>query len=123
LLVLLDTSILIFLVETPSTFLDELRAKMGDVEFSVPDSVIGELKGLAGSRGVKARKAKLALSYATGLKSMKHGGEADDALVSLAQENGAVVATLDKSLVSSLRRRGVMVATVKGHRLLLAGTG
>jgi rRNA-processing protein FCF1 len=122
-LVLLDTSILIFLVEKPSTFLDELRTKMGNVEFSVPDSVIGELKGLAGSRGIKARKARLALSYATGLKCLKHKGEADDALVSLAQENGAVVATLDWKLMSSLRRRGVRVATVKGDRLLLPGTG
>ena len=122
-LVLLDTSILIFLVERPSTFFDELRAKMGNVEFSVPDSVIGELKGLAGARGVKARKARLALSYASGLKCLKHGGEADDALVSLAQENGALVATLDRKLMSSLRRRGVLVATVKGDRLLLPGTG
>ena len=122
-LVLLDTSILIFLVERPSTFLDELGGKMGNVEISVPDSVIGELKGLAGSRGVKAKKARLALSYAAGLRCLKHGGEADDALVSLAQENGALVATLDRKLMSSLRRRGVLVATVKGDRLLLPGTG
>ena len=121
-LVLLDTSILIFLVERPSTFLDDLRARMGNVEFSVPDSVIGELKGLAGSRGAKAKKARLALSYAMGLKCLKHGGEADDALVSLAQERGALVATLDRKLVSSLRRRGVPVATVKDDRLLLPGT-
>ena len=120
-LVLLDTSIIIFLAETPSTFLDELGSKLGSVELSVPDSVIAELKGLARSRGVRSKKAKLALSYAAGLKSLKLGGEADDALVSLAQENGAVVATLDKALVSSLRRRGVMVATLKGHRLMLAG--
>jgi rRNA-processing protein FCF1 len=122
-LVLLDTSILLFLVETPSTFLDELKAKLGSVELSVPDSVIGELRGLAGSKGAKAKKAQLALSYATKLKCLEHGGEADDALVALAQENQAAVATLDKNLVSSLRRRGVMVATAKGHRLLLAGTG
>ncbi len=103
--------------------MDDLRAKLGNVEFSVPDSVIGELKGLAGSRGAKAKKATLALSYATGLTCLKHGGEADDALVSLAQERGALVATLDRKLLSSLRRRGVPVATVKDHRLLLPGTG
>ncbi len=120
-LVLLDTSILIFLAGRPSTFLDDLRVKMGNVEFAVPDSVIGELKGLAESKMAKAKKAKLALSYATGLKCLRHGGEADDALVSLAEEKDALVATLDRKLLSSLRRRGVLVATLKDHRLLLLG--
>jgi len=33
------------------------------------------------------------------------------------------VATLDRKLIASLRRRGVRVATVRGHRLLLPGVG
>ena len=122
-LVLLDTSVLIFLAEKPSTFLDELESNVGKVELTVPDSVLGELRGLARSRGAKAKKAKLALSYATGLRCLEHGGDADDALVSLAQGKEAVVATLDRKLIASLRRRGVRVATLRGHRLLLPGGG
>ncbi|MGA1975035.1 MAG: PIN domain-containing protein [Conexivisphaerales archaeon] len=120
-LVLLDTSILIFLAEKPSSFLDDLGACLGKADLCVPDSVLGELTSLSQSRGPKGRKAKLALSYAARLTSVEQGGEADDALVILAQEKRAVVATLDGKLTSSLRRRGVPVATVKSDRLLLLG--
>jgi len=121
LLVLLDTSILIYLVETPSSFLEGLTGSLGKVEFAVTDSVLGELKGLAASRGARAKKAKGALSYAQGLKSYPVGGEADDSLVKLALRERAVVATLDGELASSLRRKGIPVATLSGDRLLVLG--
>jgi rRNA-processing protein FCF1 len=121
LLVLLDTSILIFLVEKPSSFLDDLDAKLGKAELCVPDSVIGELRRMAGSKGTKARKAEEALSFAEGLKIFRRGGEADDDLVSLAQEEGGAVATLDGELAAALRRKRVPVATVKDDRLCFQG--
>jgi rRNA-processing protein FCF1 len=121
LLVLLDTSILIFLVERPSSFMDDLAAQLGKAELCVPDSVIRELRSLARSRGARARKAKEALSFVGKLRTVKSQGEADDALVRLAQEEGGAVATLDRELVSSLRRKGIPVATVKGDRLRFLG--
>jgi rRNA-processing protein FCF1 len=110
-----------YLVERPSSFQDDLRAKLGNAELCVPDSVIRELRGLAEARGAKAKRAKEALSFAKGLKVFSREGEADDALVNLAQEQGAAVATLDRKLTASLRSKGVPVATLKGDRLLFLG--
>jgi rRNA-processing protein FCF1 len=123
LLVLIDTSALLYLSQKPSTFLDELEVKLGTVELAVPDSVFSELRRLAGGKGKKAKEAKMALTFASGLRPLAQGGPADDALVILAQREGAVVATLDGGLAAALRRRGVIVATVRRDRLVLQGTG
>ncbi len=122
-LVLLDTSILIYLVERPSSFIDEVRAQLGRADLCVLQPAVGELRSLAQTKGAQGRKAKAALSFAEGLRVFPGRGEADDALVRVAVEEGAVVATLDKELMSSLRRKGVPVATVRGDRLLLPRTG
>ena len=122
LLVLLDTSILIFLVEKPSTFLTDLGERIGKVELCVTDPVLRELSNLSRSRGGKAKRAKEALAFAESLRCFAQSGEADDSLVVLAQEKGAVVATLDRELVSSLRSKGLPVATPRGDRLLLLGS-
>jgi rRNA-processing protein FCF1 len=119
--VLLDTSVLIFLVERPSSFLEELDARLGRVELSVPAAVVRELEGLTQGRGGKAKKAKEALAFAERLRIVEYPGEADDAIVSIAQQEGAIVGTLDRELLDSLRRKGVAVATLRGHRLLLLG--
>jgi rRNA-processing protein FCF1 len=121
LLVLLDTSVLIYLVEKPSSFLEELDAKVGRVELCVPAAVVRELEGLTQGRGEKAKKAKEALAFAEGLRVVECPGEADDAIVSIAQQEGAIVGTLDKELLDSLRRKEVAVATLRGDRLLLLG--
>jgi rRNA-processing protein FCF1 len=121
LLVLLDTSILIFLVEKRSSFLDDLGVKLGRAELCVPDSVIKELRSLTSAKGPRAKRAREALSFAESMRVFDQGGEADDALASLAQDRGAAVATLDRRLIASLRRRGVPVATVKDDRLLFLG--
>ncbi len=122
-LVLMDTSILMYLAETPSSFVDELRAKVGSVEFAVPDAVLRELASLSGSGGVRGKRARLALVYARTLRGLPRGGEADDALISLAQEREAYVATLDRELAHSLRRKGIPVATMRNFHLALIGTG
>ena len=120
-LVLLDTSILIYLVERPSTFLDDLGKHVGRVELSVCSPVLRELASLSSSKGVKAKRAKEALAFAQSLKSFSQSGDADDALICLAQEKAAVVATLDRKLVASLRSKGLSVATLGGDRLLMLG--
>ena len=120
-LVLLDTSILIFLAERPSSYLDDLQGALGKVELCVTRPVIGELRSLSGTRGSRAKKAKGALTFVDGLRVIEHGGEADDSLVSVALAEGATVGTLDQELVASLRRKGIPVATVKGDRLLFFG--
>ena len=119
--VLLDTSILMYLAKKPSFFLDELSSKLGGERPVVPEPVMEELRGLTRSRGTKGREARLALTYASGLRTMRYSGEADDALVALAAGKDTVVATLDGNLISTLRRSGVAVATVRGDHLLLLG--
>ena len=120
-LVLLDTSILIYLVERPSSFLDQVGAQLGRADLCVLQPAVGELRSLAKTKGARGKRARAALSFAERLKVLPGGGEADDAIVRAAVEEGAVVATLDRELIASLRRKGVPVATVSGDRLLFLG--
>ena len=120
-LVLLDASILMFMAGKPSKFLDDLQAQIGETILAVPSPVLGELKGLSKIKGRRAREAALGLEYAQNLKSLDFDGDADTALLQIAQEHDALVATMDRELMRELKVRHVKVATVKDNHLILQG--
>ncbi len=121
---LLDSSFLIFLVDTPSGGFTEIEGKLGKVEPVVLSSVVEELRRIAYHAAAKrAKAAARALDYASGLKTVPHTGYGgvDDQILQYAKSSGAAVATLDAELRRRLRAAGVVVVTLSGNRLVTEG--
>ncbi|OHE51404.1 MAG: hypothetical protein A3K61_07230 [Thaumarchaeota archaeon RBG_16_49_8] len=121
---LLDSSFLIFLVETPSGGFTEIEDKIGKVEPIVLTSVIKELRRIADRAAAKrAKAASRALDYASGLRRVPQtgSGSVDDQILLYAKSSGAAVATLDTELRRRLRAAGVVVVTLSGNRLVAEG--
>ncbi|MBI2937655.1 MAG: hypothetical protein HYY22_05560 [Thaumarchaeota archaeon] len=121
---LLDSSFLIFLVETPSGGFTEIEDKLGKVEPIVLTSVIKELRRIADRAASKrAKAAARALDYASGLRRVPQtgSGSVDDQILLYAKSSGAAVATLDTELRRRLRAAGVVVVTLSGNRLVVEG--
>jgi len=69
-LVLLDTSILMFIAGRPSNFMNELQARIGEALLAVPSPVLDELRGLSRTHGRRGREAAFGLKYAQVLTSL-----------------------------------------------------
>ncbi|MCL4436694.1 MAG: hypothetical protein M1503_09485 [Thaumarchaeota archaeon] len=121
---LLDSSFLIFLVETPSGGFAEVEDKLGKVGPVVLTSVVEELRRIADRAAAKrAKAAARALDYASGLRIVHYSGSGgvDDQILQYAKSSGAAVATLDAELRRRLRAAGVVVVTLSGNRLVAEG--
>lgn len=121
---LLDSSFLILLANTPTRGFEEIMDSLGGVELTVLDAVIDELCSISGSASAKrAKAAGRALEYASRLKriSYRKGGGVDDRILNWARSSGGAVATLDSELRRRLRAVGVVVVTQRGNRLVVEG--
>ena len=81
----------------------ELRRILGDVDVAVPTPVLAELSVLAESD----RDARSAQRLARNYRTIEVRGSADDALLDLAREHGAVVVTNDQPLLGRLQAAGI----------------
>ncbi|MCS7146508.1 MAG: hypothetical protein RMJ28_00625 [Nitrososphaerota archaeon] len=109
-LALIDTSLLLLLVESGRDVLRLVEEKVGEpVTPLVTDFVIEELKRLSSRADRRGRNAKLALEIAEEMRRVETGVVvgADDALLKLASKGGYMVVTGDSGLQKRLRRLGV----------------
>jgi len=118
-MIILDTNFLIYLAKYRLIhLLDDVRSQL-----AVPDAVIEELEMLSIKAGkIKDREAaKLALSIIEkwNIKLLECGGNADSAILLLAEKNRAKVATMDKILSESLRKRGIFVIKLRQKKRLI----
>lgn len=117
--VLLDTSILLAISENKARVLEDIRSRLGKVEFFVPSSVIRELE-IVGSRKGK-KQAYLTARGVIELNKVKeiedHGRNADDFLVECAQD-GFIVATNDSALKKRIKDFGGRIIYLKKRTLI-----
>ncbi|MFQ6135235.1 MAG: PIN domain-containing protein [Nitrososphaerales archaeon] len=121
---LLDSSFLIFVANTPAHRFEGVKESLGRVEPAVLDAVIDELHTISSRAPAKrAKAARRALEYASRLKriSYSEGEGVDDKILKYAESSGAVVATIDSELRSRLRAVGVPVVSRRGNRLVVDG--
>ena len=125
-LVILDTSFLLGCIQSGRDFFSQLERELGNVEYIVPKSVIGELNSLAKKGGKKGKGAKLALDVIErkGVKVIEaKRPEADQDILKLASKFKGLVVTLDWGLVVKLRKVGVPVAYIKDGKMELEDLG
>jgi rRNA-processing protein FCF1 len=118
--VLLDSSFLIAVMERPTPWREDITDKVGGFQALVIRPVYDELVRLSGSKNRASRYASLAKEMVDrgeiGLQEPTGHGMADDELISLALDEGALVATLDGELIRQLKAVHVRVVTLSGGR-------
>ncbi len=92
--VVLDTNALMMPFEVGINLDLAVREILGDVRFVVPGPLIGELKHLQETK----RFAKPALMLARSKEIVQAEGHGDDAVIEVAQREGAYILTNDKEL-------------------------
>jgi rRNA-processing protein FCF1 len=116
--VIFDSSFLMAVVETPTTWFEDIVDGVGNFQPLLPSCVYDELKRLASGQGRKSRTARVALDLSANFTREACGkAEVDDEIVSAARSLGAMVATADSGLAGSLRAAQVKVITLRSGRV------
>jgi len=123
--VLVDTSFLIFCVESGRDFISLAEEKMKEpFECYILEDILNELKAIQGRGGRKGAMASLALKIAENMKKLS-GGEnlpVDEKLIRKAKKIGAAIASIDLQLVKKARKRGVPVLSIgSDQRVIFEG--
>ncbi|MDE1852992.1 MAG: hypothetical protein KGI38_04490 [Thaumarchaeota archaeon] len=119
--VIFDSSFLMAVVETPTTWFEDIVDNIGRFQPILPDCVRVELEMLAAGQGRKARAARVSLELAAKFSRMPCGkARVDDEIVSAAMSNEAAVATTDGDLAKSARAAHVRVISLRRGRVTLA---
>jgi len=109
-IVLIDTSVLLLISEGLASLEDFIQS-VQECRVIVPDFVVEELKRLALQGGKRGKLASWALSNIISRFEIAESGvevnTVDDALLSLAQRLGAIIATADAELRGRARHRGI----------------
>lgn len=122
--VLLDSSALIYCVTGKVNFIIELENTLEKADFCVTESIIKELILLSKIRkGTMSSSAKKALEIAKKIKILKSESEnVDKDLILVAKKSKAMVATADRGLREKLIKNGVAVAfPSRGKRIRIDG--
>ena len=116
--VVLDTNFLLIPYENKLDVFAEIRKLLGEVEFMIPEPVIRELHLIAG----KNTGAKVALELLEGRQFTAVGSDcsADEAVVGIAEEYGAYVASMDAKVRRRARGKNLKLVTLRGgDRIIL----
>lgn len=118
--VVFDSSFLIAIIGEPTTWYEDITECIGRFEPTILDCVLTELEALSRGRGRRARYASLARNLAKEFRVDKCGqASVDDEIVSYAKSNTAVVATVDRGLIRTLRSLGMTGVTLRRGRVAL----
>jgi len=118
--VLFDSSFLIAVMESPTSWQSDLLEKLGMYEGVIIGPVYDELGLLANGKGRSSRYASLAKGLAdSGTLKLERspGNRADEELASKALDDGAFVATIDLDLTKQLEASGIRVITLRNGRV------
>ena len=115
-----DSSFLMAVVESPTTWFEDIVDGIGRFQPVLPECVEAELGELASGQSKRARMARVSLDLAAKFSRVPCGGaRVDDEIVSAALSRGAMVATVDGDLLRSLEGAHVKAVTLKGGRVAL----
>jgi|YNPNPStandDraft_1061719.scaffolds.fasta_scaffold16271_2 rRNA-processing protein FCF1 len=119
--VLLDTSMILSLFEYSFDLEYELTRLLGSCNILVPSAVIKELEFLSKRSSNKAMDASAALKLISRYNVVDSDElNTDEAIIKIASKKnrGFVVATNDKKLRSTLKKKGLPVVTLRKKRIL-----
>ncbi|HYB07090.1 MAG TPA: hypothetical protein VEB87_02915 [Nitrososphaerales archaeon] len=118
--VIFDSSFLMAVAETPTTWFEDMVHGVGKFQPVLPECVRKELERLASGQGRKARTARVCLEMASNFAALPCGGaQVDDEIVSAALSSGSIVATADARLAQAARGAHLRVASLRKGRLAL----
>jgi rRNA-processing protein FCF1 len=112
--VILDTNALLMPFQFGINLDVELERLLGDCEVLVPSSVFEELALLE-----QKKLAKAARSLASKFKMLEVEGKGDEAIISAAKSQKAVVVTNDRELIERLKAIGIKVAFLRSRSHLV----
>jgi rRNA-processing protein FCF1 len=113
--VVLDTNALLAPANYKIDVVTEISRLVPNAELVVLDATLREL-----SQHPDRKAAKLALSIIDrcGVKSVASSGKTDDAIISYAEKNGAVVFTNDAAMMEKCRKRRIKLMFVKKNKFI-----
>ena len=116
--VIFDSSFLMAVVETPTTWFEDMVDDVGKFQPVLLDCVRAELEKLASGYGKKSRSARVSLDLASKFATIQCGkARVDDEVLSAALSHDAMVATADRELAHSLRAAHVRVISLGSGRV------
>ena len=113
--ILVDTNVLLALVDDKEDFVALAQDVLPDAEFFVLKQSLAEIKAKrhAASSAIENYVKKNPFRLVEGQ------GKADDLILRWASREGAIVATLDFELKKRLKKAGVQVISLKNNKLVL----
>jgi rRNA-processing protein FCF1 len=119
--VLFDSSFLISVMEHPTTWREDILMNVGKFRPVVIQPVYDELSRLALGGSRASRYASLAKDMVDRgeleLRKTPGKGRADDELISLAQDEDGLVATIDQELIRQLKALKVGTVVLRSGRV------
>lgn len=116
--VIFDSSFLMAVVDTPTTWFEDMVDEIGMFDPVLLDCVRRELEKMASGQVKKSRTARVSLEMASGFKSVACGrASVDDEIVSSALSTGALVATTDSDLAEAARAAHLRVISLRSGRV------
>ncbi|MDV3278438.1 MAG: hypothetical protein LYZ69_08250 [Nitrososphaerales archaeon] len=119
--VVFDSSFLMAVVERPTTWFEDMTQELGSFQPVALDCVLVELRTISGKEWRRSKVARVAEELAGSFRTERcEGGSVDDCVVGYARKSGAVVATVDKEMIVTLKRLKLEVVTLHRGRVALA---
>ncbi len=121
-LVLLDTNAIFMIFEFSIDIDSELTRLLGSNSIKVPEAVVHEIEAIGNKgKGKQKNLAKPALQFIRRYPQLSHDHYpiADDAILHVASDLGAVVVTNDRGLRDRLKQKGVSRIFLRGKQQLV----
>jgi rRNA-processing protein FCF1 len=116
--VIFDSSFLMAVAETPTTWFEDIVDRVGKFEPVLLDCVGEELQRLVSVKGGKSRTARVALDLSEQFGRLSCGGASvDDEIISAASNEGALVATTDAELAGAAKAAHLRVISLRKGRV------
>jgi len=117
--VICDTNFLIYLAIKRIKNLSTFDTEIGQIQFVVPEVVVNELETLSNEPNKKL-DAEKTLEFIKKFKKITISGKfADDALCTHIENNGGIIATLDKELKNKIKNLGGSIISLSNDRIVL----
>ena len=115
-----DSSFLMAVADTPTTWFEDISARVGRFEPVLLECVGGELQRLASGKSGKSKIARVALDLSSQFVRTGCGSaRVDDEIISAASTDGALVATTDAELARAARAAHLRVISLRKGRVTL----
>ncbi|MDE1829702.1 MAG: twitching motility protein PilT [Thaumarchaeota archaeon] len=118
--VVCDTSFLMAVASKKIKNITSVDTEIGDLEFVVPNLVMGELERISKGNSKKKSSALGALEISQDLEKIKISGTSvDEALALHVKKHRGIVATIDIELKKKIKENGGSVISLASNKIVL----